>query len=195
MSVPAWDSEPLVDTAQHLIKETGYVQQYIQEGSQESLSRRENVVELMNALSYHEKSTQDATLGTFLQEISLVTDIDDYEEDKPSVTLMTIHASKGLEFPVVFIVGLEEELFPIGARNGDEVDMEEERRLFYVAITRAKKDLYFSHAKMRYKFGEEKTMKRSRFLDEIDSSVVRTEAGSTIRQFSGSSGFGNSSTK
>jgi len=77
---------------------------------------------------------------------------------------------------------LEEELFPIGGRNGEEADIEEERRLFYVAITRAQKDLYFSHAKLRFKFGEEKPMVRSRFLDEVDPSVVRSETGSTIRQ-------------
>ena len=174
--------EPLVDTAKYLMKQTGYLQQFVQENTHESLGRRDNVMELFNALAYHEKSTQNATLSTFLQDISLVTDTDTYDEYKPAVTLMTVHASKGLEFPVVFIVGLEEELFPIGGRNGDEVDMEEERRLFYVAITRAKKELYFSHAKLRFKFGEEKPMLRSRFLDEVDPAVVRTETGSTIRQ-------------
>jgi DNA helicase-2/ATP-dependent DNA helicase PcrA len=175
-------SEPLVDTAKYLMKQTGYLQQFVQENTHESIGRRDNVMELFNALAYHEKSTQNATLSTFLQDISLVTDTDTYDEYKPAVTLMTVHASKGLEFPVVFIVGLEEELFPIGGRNGDEVDMEEERRLFYVAITRAKKELYFSHAKLRFKFGEEKPMLRSRFLDEVDPAVVRTETGSTIRQ-------------
>jgi DNA helicase-2/ATP-dependent DNA helicase PcrA len=95
---------------------------------------------------------------------------------------MTVHGAKGLEFPVVFVVGLEEELFPMGGRNGEEADFEEERRLFYVAITRAKRELYFSHAKQRSRFGERKSMKRSRFLDEVDSAVVRTEAGATIRQ-------------
>jgi len=175
-------SEPLVETAKYLMKRTEYLQQLVQENTQESLSRRDNVMELFNALAYHEKSTENATLGTFLQDISLVTDTDAYDEMKPAVTLMTVHASKGLEFPVIFIVGLEEELFPIGGRNGEEADIEEERRLFYVAITRAQKDLYFSHAKLRFKFGEEKPMVRSRFLDEVDPSVVRSETGSTIRQ-------------
>jgi DNA helicase-2/ATP-dependent DNA helicase PcrA len=97
--------------------------------------------------------------------------------------MMTVHASKGLEFPVVFIVGLEEELFPMKARNDkDSVDIEEERRLFYVAITRAQKELYFSAARARFKFGEEKLMTRSRFLDEIDAAFVVTETGATIKQ-------------
>jgi DNA helicase-2/ATP-dependent DNA helicase PcrA len=104
------------------------------------------------------------------------------EDNAPKVTLMSIHASKGLEFPVVFVVGLEEELFPIGGRGGEEVDLEEERRLFYVAITRAQKELFFSHARTRYKYGEEKIALRSRFLDEVDKGVVRTETGATISQ-------------
>ncbi len=177
-------SEPMVDTAQFLMKQTGYLQQFIQENTHEALSRRENVLELFNALSYHEKTKEDATLSTFLQEISLITDLDNFDLQEPSVTLMTVHGSKGLEFPVVFIAGLEDELFPIGARNNDDVDMEEERRLFYVAITRAQKELYLSHARTRFKFGDDIAMKRSRFLSEIDPAVLRTETGAT---YSGSS--------
>jgi len=177
-------SESMVDTAQFLMKQTGYLQQFVQENTHEALGRRENVLELFNALSYHEKTNEDATLSTFLQEISLITDIDNYDLQEPSVTLMTVHGSKGLEFPVVFIAGMEDELFPIGARNGDDVDMEEERRLFYVAITRAQKELYLSHARTRFKFGDDIPMKRSRFLSEIDPAVLRTETGAT---YSGSS--------
>ncbi|MEX0684885.1 MAG: UvrD-helicase domain-containing protein [Balneolales bacterium] len=176
------DTKSLVDVTKELLEDTGYVKQFVEENSHESLSRRENVMELLNAISYFEKSTDNPSLSSFLQDISLVTDLDAHDENTPTVTLMTIHASKGLEFPVVFVVGLEEELFPIGGREGDEVNMEEERRLFYVAITRAEKELYFSFARNRYKFGEEKQNMRSRFLDEVDPSVVRTETGSTIRQ-------------
>ncbi|MEX1136887.1 MAG: UvrD-helicase domain-containing protein, partial [Balneolales bacterium] len=176
------DTKSLVDVTKDILEETGYVKQFVEENSHESLSRRENVMELLNAISYFEKSTENPSLSTFLQDISLVTDLDAHDENTPSVTLMTIHASKGLEFPVVFVVGLEEELFPIGGRNGDEVDMEEERRLFYVAITRAERELFFSFARNRYKFGEEKQNPRSRFLDEVDPAVVRTETGGTIKQ-------------
>lgn len=178
----------LVDTTRDLLDETGYVKQFVEENTAESLGRRENVMELLNAISYFERSREQASLSAFLQEVSLVSDVDNMEENIPAVTLMTVHASKGLEFPVVFVVGLEEELFPMGGRNGEEADIEEERRLFYVAITRAQKELYFSFARSRYRFGEEKPGIRSRFLDEVDPAVVRNENGSTIKQKGDSGG-------
>lgn len=172
----------LLETTKKMLEMSGYVKALIEENSTQSLTRRDNILELQNALSYYEQHNNKVSLGSFLQEISLITDTDKYDEEKPAVTLMTVHASKGLEFPVVFIVGLEENLFPMGGRNGEEADFEEERRLFYVAITRAEKQLYFSYAKMRYKFGEENRQMRSRFLEEVDAGVVRTETGATIRQ-------------
>ena len=172
----------LTDLTRELLDDTGYVKQFVEENTHESFGRRENVMELLNAISIFEESTEQASLSKFLQDISLVTDLDAVDDNAPSVTLMTIHGSKGLEFPVVFIVGLEEELFPMGGRNGEEADFEEERRLFYVAITRAEKELYFSYARSRYKFGEEKITRRSRFLDEVDAHCVRTENGATIKQ-------------
>lgn len=183
----------ITDTVRFLLDESGYVRQFMEEHSHDSLMRRQNVMELLNAISYFEKSSNQPTLSTFLQEISLVTDLDAHDPGEPAVTLMTVHGSKGLEFPIVFIAGLEEELFPIGGRSGEEVDIEEERRLFYVAITRAEKHLYFSYAKNRFRFGEQVEMRRSRFLDEVDASVVRTETGATIRQ-SGSGRRGYRST-
>lgn len=172
----------LVDTTREILEKTGYVKQFVEENTQESLSRRENVMELLNAISYFERSRENASLSAFLQDVSLVSDIDNLERDAPAATLMTVHASKGLEFPVVFVVGLEEELFPMGGRNGEEADIEEERRLFYVAITRAQRELFFSFARSRYRFGDEKPGIRSRFLDEVDPGVVRNESGSTISQ-------------
>lgn len=175
--------DSLYNFAHHLLNDSGYLKQYVQENTDEALSRRDNVMELLNAMDFFEKRNPGGSLSQFLQEISLFTDSDKFDEDKPAVTMMTIHASKGLEFPVVFVVGLEEELFPMKSRNaGDLVDVEEERRLFYVAITRAQKELYFSYARARYKYGEEKPMIRSRFLNEIDASFVRTETGATIKQ-------------
>lgn len=173
---------PLIELGRSLLEKTGYVRQFIEDGSTEALSRRENVMELLNLMAYYESTAEDPSLSGFLQDVALVSDVDQMEDDAPAVTLMSIHASKGLEFPVVFIAGLEEELFPIGGRNGEEADIEEERRLFYVAITRARKELYLSHARTRYKYGEEKTTLRSRFLDEVDKGVVRTETGATISQ-------------
>ncbi|TNE71191.1 hypothetical protein EP331_10110 [bacterium] len=175
--------DSLYNFANHLLNDSGYLKQYVEENTDEALSRRDNVMELLNNMAFFEKRNPGGSLSQFLQEISLFTDSDNFDEDKPAITMMTIHASKGLEFPVVFVVGMEEELFPMKARNAsDLVDVEEERRLFYVAITRAQKELYFSYARGRFKFGEEKAMIRSRFLNEIDASFVRTETGATIKQ-------------
>ncbi|REL33694.1 hypothetical protein DYD21_09805 [Rhodohalobacter sp. SW132] len=172
----------LLDTTKKMLEASGYVKALIEENSAKALTRRDNILELQNAISYYERHNKKPTLSSFLQEISLITDSDKYDEDKPAVTMMTVHGSKGLEFPVVFIVGLEENLFPMGGRDGEEADFEEERRLFYVAITRAEEQLFFSYSKMRYRFGEENRQMRSRFLDEVDPGVVRTETGATIRQ-------------
>ncbi len=172
----------LTTVTKQMLEKSGYVRVLVEENSAQSLTRRDNVLELQNAIAYYEQNTKNANLASFLQDISLITDTDKYDENIPAVTLMTAHASKGLEFPSVFIVGLEENLFPMGGRNGEEADIEEERRLFYVAITRAQKHLYFSYAKMRFKFGEEQRQARSRFLDEVDPGVVRMETGATITQ-------------
>jgi DNA helicase II / ATP-dependent DNA helicase PcrA len=172
----------VLDVTKKMLEQSGYMKALVEENSAQALTRRDNVLELQNAIAYYQQNTRKPNLASFLQEISLITDSDKYDENKPAVTLMTVHASKGLEFPVVFIVGLEENLFPMGGRDGEEANIEEERRLFYVAITRAQKHLFFSHSKMRFKFGEEQRQARSRFLNEVDSGVVRTESGGTIRQ-------------
>jgi len=176
------DGKSLVDVTKKLLDKSGYMKSLVEENSPKSMSRRENILELENAISYFEKNNSDPSLSSFLQEISLITDTDKYDEDKPAVTMMTVHAAKGLEFPVIFIVGLEEELFPVGSRDNEEVNIEEERRLFYVAITRAEEELFFSHCRSRYKYGEEQRKMRSRFLDEVSSDVVRTETGASIDQ-------------
>lgn len=172
----------ITDVTKHMLERSGYMKALIQENSHESLSRRDNIVEFQNAIAYYEQGNSNPSLSAFLQEITLITDADKFDESKPAVTLMTVHGSKGLEFPTVFIVGLEENLFPVGNRENEETDIEEERRLFYVAITRAEERLYFSHCRTRFKFGEEQRQPRSRFLDEVDPGVVRTETGATIKQ-------------
>lgn len=173
---------PILDVTKKVLEKSGYLKALVEENSAQSLTRRDNVLELQNAIAYYQQNTKTPKLSNFLQEITLITDTDKYDEDKPAVTLMTVHASKGLEFPAVFIVGLEENLFPMGPREGEESNIEEERRLFYVAITRAQKQLFFSYSKLRYKYGEEQRQARSRFLDEVDPGVVRTETGATIHQ-------------
>ena len=172
----------ITEATRSVLEKSGYMKVLVEENSQESMMRRENILELQNAISYYERGKAKPSLSAFLQEISLITDGDKFDENKPAITLMTVHGSKGLEFPVVFVVGLEENLFPVGGREGFEADIEEERRLFYVAITRAEERLYFSCCKSRFKFGEEQQQLRSRFLDEVDPGVVRTETGATISQ-------------
>ena len=172
----------ILEVTKKMLEMSGYMKALVEENSAQALTRRDNVLELQNAIAYYQQNTKKPNLASFLQEITLITDSDKYDENIPAVTLMTVHASKGLEFPVVFIVGLEENLFPMGARDGEEPNIEEERRLFYVAITRAQEQLFLSHSKMRFKFGEEQRQARSRFLDEVDPGVVRTETGATIRQ-------------
>ena len=172
----------LTEITRAVLEQSGYMKALVEEQSHDSMMRRENILELQNAISYYEKGASNPSLSAFLQEISLIKEADKFDEKKPAITLMTVHGSKGLEFPVVFVVGLEENLFPVGARNGFDADIEEERRLFYVAITRAEERLYFSYCKSRFKFGEEQIQLRSRFLDEVDPGVVRTETGATILQ-------------
>src|SRR5699024_9206369 len=175
----------LINITKKLLKRSGYMKSLVEENSPKSMTRRENILELQNAISYYEKNNNNASLSSFLQEISLITDSDKYDEDKSAVTMMTVNAAKGLEFPAVFVVGLEEELFPVGSRDNEEVNIEEERRLFYVAITHAQEVLFFSHCRNRYKYGEEQRKRRSRFLDEVTADVVRTETGATINQSTG----------
>ena len=172
----------LTEITRAVLEQSGYMKALVEEQSHDSMMRRENILELQNAISYYEKGASNPSLSAFLQEISLIKEADKFDEKKPAITLMTVHGSKGLEFPVVFVVGLEENLFPVGARDGFDADIEEERRLFYVAITRAEERLYFSYCKSRFKFGEEQIQLRSRFLDEVDPGVVRTETGATILQ-------------
>ncbi len=172
----------LTESTRSVLEQSGYVKALVEENSQQSMMRRDNILEFQNAIAYYEKGNSNPSLSAFLQEISLITDADKFDENKPAVTLMTVHGSKGLEFPTVFVVGLEENLFPVGARVGLDVDIEEERRLFYVAITRAEERLYFSHARNRYKFGEEQGQIRSRIIAEVDPGVARPETGATITQ-------------
>ena len=131
--------------------------------------------ELLNAIKefVDTPDIEDKSLGAFLQDIALLTDADNESiEDTDFVSLMTIHSSKGLEFKNVFVVGLEEDLFPSQMMMSSRADLEEERRLFYVAITRAKENLYFSYALSRYRFGRLINCEPSRFIEEVDPSFI-----------------------
>jgi DNA helicase II / ATP-dependent DNA helicase PcrA len=164
------------DAAFDIAKGSGLLRELYEDKTVEGLSRYENVQELLNAIKEFtdDPEREDKSLGSFLQEVSLLTGNDeDKDKDPDKVTLMTIHMAKGLEFKYVYIVGLEEDLFPSQMMLSSRADLEEERRLFYVAITRAQKRLFLSYALTRYRFGRLKNCEPSRFLDDIDSGYLR----------------------
>ncbi len=162
----------LSEMARSLVDELGVLTAFKEERTVESMSRWENVQELLSAITEFGQERPEATLEAFLEEVSLVSDIDTWEGTKNAVTLMTLHSSKGLEFPVVFISGLEEGLLPFYSNSIDNFDLEEERRLFYVGITRAEQKLYFTHTRMRYRFGDVTYPGESRFLAEVGAEHV-----------------------
>lgn len=180
------DSQPADDITRELIKEAGIFSDLRDEGTQEGLIRWENVQELISAIAeFRQQEGGTGSLSEFLQQVSLFTDQDKEDGNDDRVTLMTLHASKGLEFEVVFIAGLEEGLFPLANASQERKDLEEERRLFYVGATRAKSHLIISSARSRFRYGEHQACIRSRFLDEIDTTVIKTEAGQQFQQKQG----------
>src|SRR3989339_453140 len=165
------DSMTTKEIAALVIDKTGYVRELEAEDTPESKSRIENIYELFTAIDDFETRSPDKTLSGYLTQVALVSDADDLagEEDRNKVTLMTLHLAKGLEFKTVFIVGLEEGLFPIGEAAFDPEELEEERRLMYVGMTRAKEDLYLCCAAQRRVFGKTQWNMPSRFMEEARS--------------------------
>ena len=160
-----------------VLNQTGYVRALEEKKDMESRGRIENVQELKsNILGFLEQDPEDATLSGFLNEIALYTDLDSVEADDNCVTMMTIHSAKGLEFPVVYVVGMEEGIFPSTASMYDEEELEEERRLCYVAMTRAREKLVMTNARQRMLYGRTSANKSSRFLDEIPAEDMRWES-------------------
>ena len=164
------------EISSHIAKTSGILRELYEDKTVEGLSRYENVQELLNGIKEFVDSdeTEDKTLSAFLQSVSLLTNADEPDDnnDHDRVTMMTIHSAKGLEFRNVFIVGLEEDLFPSQMMLESRQDLEEERRLFYVAITRAEKKLSFSYAESRYQWGRLKMCEPSRFLLEVDQKYL-----------------------
>lgn len=189
------------DVAFAVGKHTGLVQELYNDKSVEGLARYENVQELLNSIKEftetpdEEGELADKSLGSYLQQITLLTDADQNNDDADVVKLMTIHAAKGLEFPCVYVVGLEENLFPSSMSLFDRADLEEERRLFYVAITRAKDRLWVTYANSRYRFGSLVQNDPSRFIEEIPAAHLdRTFTGVSNRpQVGGFNGMLNNS--
>lgn len=185
------DKKNAYDLAHLVGKNTGLVKELFNDKTTEGLARYENVQELLNSIKEFTETPMneedgevgDKSLGSYLQQIVLLTDADDdKKEDADAVKLMTIHAAKGLEFPVVFVGGLEETLFPNAMSINSREELEEERRLFYVAATRAKHKLYLSYSNARYRFGQLQQNDPSRFLEEIpDEFLDRSYAGAASR--------------
>ncbi len=162
------------DVLSSLYESAGITSLLQAENTPESMARYENLQELLSMARDFSDHYEDTNgLNEFLNGISLATDYDENQESDNYVSLMTVHAAKGLEFPVVFITGLEERLFPLNYYESDE--LEEERRLFYVAVTRAQRKVFLSWAKSRYYYGQPQMCMKSMFIDEIDSSVLVTE--------------------
>lgn len=162
-----------------VLDRTEYVLRLKEENTSESQARIDNLEELSNAIrQFEQERGEEATMTSFLEEVALVSDIDNTDLNAPSVTLMTLHISKGLEFPVVFIVGMEQGLFPSArsTEGGDPEGLEEERRLAYVGMTRAREVLYLTHARSRRVWGQEQQHPPSQFLDEIPAQYVRSES-------------------
>ncbi len=164
----------LTELLEEIIKETGYRIELEAEGTEEALGRLENIDELISKMADYEENTEDASLSGFLEEVALIADVDNLDDTTDYVVLMTLHSAKGLEFPKVFLCGLEDGLFPsyLSVTSDDPSDLEEERRLCYVGITRAMESLTISAAKQRMYRGETQYRKPSRFLKEVPKRVV-----------------------
>lgn len=165
------ETSNLSEAVRELIDEIKIINRFKEEGTEEAQERIENVKEFVSAVAEFEERTQ-GTLEDFLQQVSLLSDIDEVDSVRNAVTLMTIHSAKGLEFPVVFVTGLEEGLFPVSNSVVSLEEREEERRLFYVATTRAKEKLYLSYCMMRRRFGEVMPQIKSSFLKEVEEAAL-----------------------
>ena len=181
---------PLDEFAGEVIRKTGY-EAMLKAQKEEGEARLENLGQLVNSVkTYADQNGEDATLSGFLEEVALISDLDSYDQDADSVTMMTIHSAKGLEFPYVFVVGMEDGIFPGDMARYAQDDMEEERRLCYVAITRAKKELYLSSSRSRLIFGQTRRNPPSCFLDEIGPEHLDETQSEELAWASGGFGAG-----
>ena len=169
------ESTSIENLTEKVLKESGYISALEQDNSDESKSRIENIGEFLNVVIAFETENAENTLSDFLENLALVTDLDNVDESIDNVYMMTLHTAKGLEYPVVFMVGMEDGLFPSYQSIGEEAELEEERRLCYVGITRAKQYLYLTCAKSRTVFGSTSYAMPSRFLTEISSNLYEGE--------------------
>ena len=176
------------EITKEVLKQSGLYNLYKNDESMEGVNRIQNIEELLNGIKdfVENNDKNQVSVSTFLQDVALATDQDNESNDNNKVALMTIHLAKGLEFPFVYIVGLEENLFPSAMNLNSRTDLEEERRLFYVALTRAEKKIYLSYVLSRYRWGKPVDSEKSRFIDEINDEFIENNIiqNSTTRDFS-----------
>ena len=185
------DSLELSELFKKVMADTGYIQ-YLALDKETYEDRVQNLDELSNNLLRFSRDNEEATLNDFLQEVALMTDIDNYNADTEAVVMMTVHSAKGLEFPVVFLAGMEETIFPSSLSATDESEIEEERRLAYVGITRAKQQLHLTRARTRILFGQTKFNLPSRFINEIPDKLLEKTGETLSRPSSAFSSGGQS---
>ena len=182
------ESLDVFEITKEVLKQSGLYNLYKNDESMEGVNRIQNIEELLNGIKdfVENNDKNQVSVSTFLQDVALATDQDNESNDNNKVALMTIHLAKGLEFPFVYIVGLEENLFPSAMNLNSRTDLEEERRLFYVALTRAEKKIYLSYVLSRYRWGKPVDSEKSRFIDEINDKFIENNIiqNSTTRDFS-----------
>ncbi len=173
---------PLPEFIAFVIEESGYLRELQEEDTEESQTRVENLQELVNVAREFEPTEENNVLGEFLAQVALVSDLDETQDENNSVTLMTLHAAKGLEFKNIFLAGLEEGIFPHSRSLNTNTEMEEERRLMYVGVTRAEERLHITYAKRRQMWGETRYYNPSRFLSEIPENLTEKNVSSDSYQ-------------
>jgi DNA helicase II / ATP-dependent DNA helicase PcrA len=174
------EAQPASEIVQGVLDDSGYVRELRDQGTDEAIERLQNVQELYNAVRQFEEDNEEANLMLFLANASLSSDLDDLKEEQSKVSLMTLHSSKGLEFPVVFLVGMEQGLFPNFRSLEDPAAIEEERRLCYVGITRAKEQLFLTYARERRLYGSREAASPSLFLGELPRDMLLSNGASAI---------------
>ena len=185
----AVENKNAYDSAVQIAKGSGLLRELSEDKTPEGVNRYENLQELLNSVKEFDENQVELEEGTpnlpaFMQDIALITDLDnDKNKDRDQVSLMTIHLAKGLEFPVVFIVGMEENLFPNMMSVNSRTDLEEERRLFYVALTRAEKEAYLTYTQSRFRWGQITDNDPSRFLDDLDEQYIHLEVPDNYNPF------------
>ncbi len=183
------DNHSITSIVEKMLQQSGYTEDLKEQNTLEAQTRLENIDEFLSVTNkfdegYDESQTEQSRLTDFLADVSLLSDQDEGEEDDDVVTLMTLHAAKGLEFPVVFLVGMEEGLFPSSRSMGDEDSLEEERRLAYVGVTRAREQLFLTNSHSRLLYGRRQSNMPSRFVQEISFDHLeknRTKSARTTR--------------